>query len=188
MENENTVKNPLHILHLEDSPLDAEIIRERLIDAGFSFQLDLARDQQQFTDFLKKGDYDLILADYHLPAFEGEEALRLSKLHCPDVPFICVSGAIGDVKAVELIRQGATDYVSKTMLDKLAMTMVRAVDEARERSERRLAEEALRKKMVELQRFHNLTVDRELAMIQLKKEVNDLLRQSGREEKYRIVG
>ncbi len=135
----------MRILHLEDSPRDAEIIRERLLDSGFSLQLDLAANEQQFTAFLKSGSYDLILADYHLPAFEGEEALRLSKLYCPDAPFICVSGAIGEIKAVALLKQGATDYVSKNMLDKLSISIVRALDEEWERNERRLAEDALLK-------------------------------------------
>jgi CheY-like chemotaxis protein len=100
----------LRILHIEDSPKDAEIIRERLIDAGFAMQIDWATNEQEFTTFLQSGHYDLVLADYQLPAFDGEAALRLSKLICPDTPFICVSGAVGEEKAVELHNQGDTDY------------------------------------------------------------------------------
>lgn len=143
MTNQNNSKGLLRILHLEDSPLDAELIREQLIDGGFCLEVDQAKTEEQFTAFLKSGHYDLILADYHLPAFEGEEALRLAKKHAPGVPFICVSGAIGEIKAVELLKNGATDYVSKGMLDKLPLAIVRALDEAWERKERRLATESL---------------------------------------------
>jgi signal transduction histidine kinase len=142
MNSKNVLDKTLRILHLEDSPLGAEIIRERLIDAGFSLQLDLAANKEQFIAFLESGGYDLVLADYHLPAFEGEEALRLTKQYWPDLPFICVSGAIGEIKAVELLKEGATDYVSKALLDKLPLAIVRALDEEWERRERRLAEEA----------------------------------------------
>ncbi len=133
----------LRILHIEDSPKDAEIIRERLIDAGFAMQIDWATNEQEFTTFLQSGHYDLVLADYQLPAFDGEAALRLSKLICPDTPFICVSGAVGEEKAVELLKQGATDYVLKSRVAKLPLAMQRALKEVEERTARRLAEATL---------------------------------------------
>ncbi len=133
----------LRILHIEDSPKDAEIIRERLIDAGFAMQIDWASNEQEFTTFLKSGSYDIILADYQLPAFDGEAALRLTKLICPDTPFICVSGAVGEEKAVELLKLGATDYVLKSRVAKLPLAMQRALREVEERTARRLAEATL---------------------------------------------
>ena len=144
MINENDDKRVLRILHIEDSPQDAEIIRERLIDAGFSMQIDWATNELEFSSFLKSGGYDLILADYHLPAFDAPAALRLVQSLWPDIPFICVSGAIGEENAVELLKQGATDYIPKDRLDKLPLAMQRALDEVGERVARRLAEEALR--------------------------------------------
>jgi PAS domain S-box-containing protein len=143
MVNANVENRPLHILHVEDSSMDAEIIRERLIDAGFSLQIDWAANEQEFTGFLQSREYDLILADYHLPCFEAPAALQYVKRLSPGVPFICVSGAVGEEKAVELFKQGATDYVSKNGLDKLPLAMQRALDEVKQRNDRLLAEQAL---------------------------------------------
>ncbi len=137
-------KKQQRILHVEDSPRDAEIIRERLIDAGFSMQLDWAAGEQEFSAFLHGSQYDIILADYQLPGFDALEALKIAQTLAPDVPFICVSGAIGEDKAVEILRQGATDYVTKAQLDKLPLAVERALGEVRARTARRLAEEALR--------------------------------------------
>jgi PAS domain S-box-containing protein len=145
MNNENNTERPLRILHFEDSPRDAEIIGERMIAAGFSLEMDWASNEQQFTAFLQSRRYDLFLADYHLPCFDGIAALRMAKSLCPGVPFICVSGAIGEEKAVELLKLGATDYVLKDRLDKLPLTIKRALDENRERTAHRLAEEELLK-------------------------------------------
>ena len=95
---------------------------------------------------------------------------------------------VGEETAIELIKLGAVDYVLKDRLVRLPVAIKRALDEAKEKEIRRLAEESLKVKMKELQRFHDLTVGRELAMIELKKEVNELLLKSGQQEKYKIVG
>ncbi len=156
---ETDALNSLKILHLEDSPLDAEIIRERLTDAGFSCQLDWAANEQQFTAFLHSGGYDLVLADFHLPGIEGTEALRLTKSLCPGVPFICVSGAIGEEKAVQLLKEGATDYLPKERLDKLSMVIERALSEVKERTAHRLAEEEkalLEAKLIQAQKMESI--------------------------------
>ncbi len=134
----------LKVLHIEDSPRDAEIIRERLIDGGFSMQWDWAAGEQEFSGFLHGGQYDIILADYQLPGFDAPAALKLAQTLAPNVPFICVSGAIGEDKAVELLKQGATDYVTKARLDKLPLAVQRALGEVEAHTARRLAEEALR--------------------------------------------
>jgi len=140
----NEAEKRLRILHLEDSPRDAELIRELLVDAGFSPLIDWASNELEFTAFLRSNAYELILADYQLPGFEAPAALRLAKSLCPGIPFICVSGAIGEGKAVELLKLGATDYIPKDRLDKLPLAMKRALDEVAERSTRRAADEALR--------------------------------------------
>jgi PAS domain S-box-containing protein len=143
MVNENTATSMLRILHVEDSSLDAEIIRERLIDANFYMLIDWAANEEEYRSFLRQGQYDIILADYHLPGFDAPAALLLAQASCPRVPFICVSGAVGEENAVAILKLGATDYVSKNGLDKLPLAMQRALDEVRERNERWLAEEAL---------------------------------------------
>jgi PAS domain S-box-containing protein len=159
MSNENEPGKPLRILHLEDSPRDAELIRERLIDAGFSLQIDRASNEQEFTSFLQRGGYDLVLADYLIPGFEAPAAFRLAKSLCPGIPFISVSGAIGEEKAVELLKQGATDYVPKDRLDKLPLALERALDEVREHKARRLAEEALRESEAKYRRIVDTSIE-----------------------------
>ncbi|MFA6314668.1 MAG: GAF domain-containing protein, partial [Sterolibacterium sp.] len=155
MSDERGAQVPLRILHLEDSPRDAEIIRERLIDAGLSMQVDWAADERQFSSLLLRGGYDLILADYLLPGFDAPAALLLTKTFCPDIPFIAVSGAIGEENAVELLRLGATDYVLKDNLRKLPLAIERALDEAREQRARRQAEDALLRLTRELRAVSN---------------------------------
>lgn len=159
MDDEKNGGRPLRILHLEDSPGDAEIIRERLADAGFFLQVEWAANDQEYTAFLQSGGFDLVLADYRLPRFEAPEALRLMQSFCPGVPFICVSGAIGEEKVVELLKQGATDYVSKNRLDKLPLAMERALNEVRERTAHRLATEALRDSSELVQLLLNSTAE-----------------------------
>lgn len=134
---------PLRILHLEDSPLDAELIREWLIGAGLSIHLDWASNKREFTNFLQSGAYDLILSDYRLPDFAAPAALAMAKSVCPDIPFIAVTGAVGEEEAVEFLKQGATDYVLKGQLFKLLTAIERALDEFGERLARRQAEEKL---------------------------------------------
>jgi PAS domain S-box-containing protein len=139
----NRVK-PLRILHLEDSPRDAELIREKLIDTCFPLQLDWAANEHEFAKFLQSSGYDLVLADYLLPGFDAPAALALTKNLSPGLPFIIVSGAVGEEKAVELLKQGATDYVLKDRLDKLPLAIERALDEIGEQKARHRAEEELR--------------------------------------------
>lgn len=145
------VARPLRILHLEDSDQDAELVREWLTEAGLSIQLDWAVNEREFTAFLEIGGYDLILADYRLPGFDAPAALLLAKSFCPDIPFIAVTGAVGEEEAVAFLKQGATDYVLKGQLSKLPGAIERALDEFRERRARQQAEEMLRRLNRELQ-------------------------------------
>lgn len=143
MNNENDAGKSLRILHVEDSHSDAEIIRERLADFDSSIHIDWVADEQAFTSFLRRGGYDVIIADYNFPHFDGPSALRLAQSICPDTPFICVSGTIGEENAVELLKQGATDYVLKERLDKLPLALKRALAEVQERETRKQAEEKI---------------------------------------------
>lgn len=132
--------NPVRILHLEDSTLDAEFVRERLRPAGLATGLDLVSDRSEFVTRLKAERYDLILSDYQVPTFEGLAALDLAKRHQPETPFIFVSGAMGEEAAVEALKRGATDYVLKDRLIRLPAAVERALAEAREKAERQQAE------------------------------------------------
>ncbi len=177
----------LNILSLEDSLSDFEIIRERLLDEGFKMNLLRVEKESEFVRSLQNAKWDVILADFRLPGFDAFAALRFSREICPDVPFVCVSGSIGEETAIELIKSGAVDYVLKDRLARLPFAINRALDGAKDKKARSLADEALKERVDELQRFHDLTVSRELRMIELKKEVNALLGKSGEREKYKIV-
>jgi PAS domain S-box-containing protein len=134
---------PIQILLLEDDPADAELIHTRLIEAGLTCRINLTQTGAQFETALLDGGADIILADYRLPMYDGMSALRLAKEVSAGLPFIFVSGTMGEEAAIEALTQGATDYVLKHNLSRLAPAVQRALTEARERLERRRAERAL---------------------------------------------
>ncbi|MHB8056954.1 MAG: sensor histidine kinase [Desulfuromonadaceae bacterium] len=172
MSNKGVDGRALRILHIEDSSQDVEIIRERLLTAGFALQIDWASNEEQTTAFLRDGGYDLVLADYRLPGFSAQAALSLVQSLCPGVPFICVSGTIGEENTVEILKQGATDYVLKSRLDKLPLAMQRALYEARERKARQVADE-------ELERLHKTQEERVIEMVaDLRRKDQMLIQQS----------
>jgi DNA-binding NtrC family response regulator len=138
------MSHPLRILSLEDDPNDAELIQETLQGEGLANQLSRVDTQSAFRAALERGGMDLILADYTLPAFDGISALKLALGICPDVPFIFVSGTLGEEVAIEALKMGATDYVLKTRLSRLAPSVLRALRAASETAERKRAEKALR--------------------------------------------
>jgi len=186
--NEKTDLNTtLNILSLEDNIQDFELIRENLKSSGLSIIVTRVDNRHDFLSSLQNNQFDIILADFNLPGFDAFGALDISNEICPNVPFICVSGSIGEETAIELIKLGAVDYVLKDRLVRLPVAIKRALDEAKEKEIRRIAEESLKAKMEELQRFHNLTVGRELAMIELKKEVNKLTAQIEPKGKIKAV-
>lgn len=133
--------NVATILHLEDSALDAELIRDRLEKSGLAVAIELVRDRKEFTTQLLEHHYDLILSDYEVPGFNGLAALALTCEHRPDTPFIFVSGAMGEELAVDMLKRGATDYVLKHRLARLPAAVERALAESRDRSARRTAEQ-----------------------------------------------
>jgi two-component system cell cycle sensor histidine kinase/response regulator CckA len=138
------VKTPLRLLHLEDDPVDAELITTTLMEGNIPCQSQLVDTRQAFVAALKEGRMDLILADYSIPGFDGMTALTLARQHCPDVPFLFVSATIGEELAIDAMHQGATDYVLKQRLGRLVPSVQRALRELEDRAERKRAEEALR--------------------------------------------
>jgi PAS domain S-box-containing protein/putative nucleotidyltransferase with HDIG domain len=138
------VKNELRILHLEDNPVDAELVRETLASEGISCEIVRVETREDFLVAIEKRRFNLILADFTLPSFDGLSALVLAHERCPDVPFILVSGTMGEEVAIESLNGGATDYVIKEKLSRLAPAVRRALKEAEERIEHKRAEEALK--------------------------------------------
>ena len=138
------MKTPLRLLHLEDDPIDADLITATLKEGNIPCQSQLVDTRQAFVAALKEGRMDLILADYSIPGFDGMTALTLARQHCPDVPFLFISATIGEELAIDAMHQGATDYVLKQRLGRLVPSVQRALREIDDRAERKRAEEALR--------------------------------------------
>jgi signal transduction histidine kinase/FixJ family two-component response regulator len=135
----------IQILLLEDDSGDAELVQELLEAEGFVCEITRVQTRAEFVTALEHDEIDLILADYKLPSFDGVAALKLASSTRSHVPFIFVSGTIGEELAIEALKMGATDYVLKTGLSRLAPSVRRAMREADGRAERRKAEEALRR-------------------------------------------
>ncbi len=125
---------PLVILHLEDNEADAVLIRAALEEAGFECAIDRVDSRGAFFARLKTGGLDLILADHGLPGFDGIGALAIAHELCPDVPFIFVTGAMGEEIAIETLTHGATDYVLKHRMSRLAPAVRRALHEVARRT------------------------------------------------------
>lgn len=134
----------LDILMLEDVASDAELVKFELRKAGIDFAIRLVDTREGFLKELKTRVPQVILADYNLPSFDGLSALKLARKMCPEIPFIFVSGAIGEEVAVDTLKQGATDYVLKQRLARLGAAVERALEEAGVRRQRHQAQELLR--------------------------------------------
>ena len=126
---EQTMSTELRILVLEDNPYDAEIEIALLEKANYACEWKRVESQSEFMACLEKPDYDVIIADYNLPDFNGLIALELFREHNLDIPFIIVSGAIGDEKAIQCLKSGATDYVLKDRLLRLEYVVRRCLHE-----------------------------------------------------------
>jgi PAS domain S-box-containing protein len=140
------MENVINIVHVEDDPIDSELVLTRLVDAGLNCRLTRVQTRDELISILKNGAFpDIILADFRLPRFDGISAMRLANELCPHVPLIFVSGTIGEDAAIEALTQGSTDYVLKQNLSRLPSVVRRALQEARSQLERKRAEESVRK-------------------------------------------
>jgi len=131
---------PLRILLIEDSERDAARISLELRRAGYDAEISRVDTLPRFREELGRGGYDLVVSDYCLPSFSAPEALALFREHGIDVPFIVVSGAVGEDIAVEVMKSGAHDYVLKDRMMRLVPAIERELGEVKERGERRRAE------------------------------------------------
>ena len=140
----------LRVLHVEDNELDAELVALALRRGGFSVSVVAVHEEAGFVRELRAHRPDLVLADYNLPQWTGMGALDVLQREGLDIPLIMVSGTLGDVAAVECIKRGATDYVLKDGLARLPEAVRRALQEKHLLRLRRVAEEALARKVAEL--------------------------------------
>jgi diguanylate cyclase (GGDEF)-like protein/PAS domain S-box-containing protein len=144
MDDSEDSRKPLMILSLEDSPMDSSLIYEYLREnLNQDFHIDTVMKEQEFVSAISTKKYDLILSDFILPDFGGFEALRHLKLISPNTPLICLSGGIGEEAAVELLKNGAVDYVSKDKMGRLIHSVERAIREAKDQEELMEAQKSL---------------------------------------------
>jgi signal transduction histidine kinase len=162
---------PLSILLLEDNVLDAELTCESLGFADGECLTTRVDSRAAFEEAVRTRTFDVILADYSLPSFDGISALKIAQQYAPDTPFIFVSGALGEELAIETLKQGATDYVLKHRLERLRPSVLRALREKDARRQRQQAEERLRElasenaRLYEEARLANIAKDEFIAMI-----------------------
>ncbi|MDZ8093843.1 MAG: response regulator [Nostoc sp. DedQUE05] len=145
--------NVLRFLLLEDSLLDAELAQMILTEGGINCELIRVETGADFLAALETETFDLILADYALPSFDGISALEIARNRCPEIPFIFVSAALGEELAIEALKNGATDYVLKQRIGRLVPSVQRALREAKERRKRKQAEESLQKSEAKYRRI-----------------------------------
>ncbi len=134
----------IQVLHLEDDVRDRELVRMMLEGSEVRCAFTYAANASEFEQALSARPFDLILSDFTLPAYSGTRALAHAQAKYPDIPYVFVSGTIGEERAIESLKNGATDYVLKHRLERLLPAMQRALGQGRERARRREAEAALR--------------------------------------------
>jgi signal transduction histidine kinase len=152
-ERRDKVGGKLRVLVVEDEPADVELVLRALRQAGFEASGDVAQTAEEFTDLVRRNSYDVILADYKLPNWNGMESVEALRREGLDVPVIVVSGSLGELTAVECIKQGAADYVLKDHLARLPESVRRAMQEKRLREEHKQGQEALARSNQDLEQF-----------------------------------
>jgi signal transduction histidine kinase len=166
------MKSPLHILHLEDDANDAALVQSTLETEGITCAFTCVKNRDEFMAALERGGIDLILSDYALPGFDGMSALKIAQAKWPAIPLIFVSGMMGEERAIDSLKHGATDYVLKDRLARLVPAVRRALQEVKERVGRQQAEakrreysdkiQVLSRRLVEEQETERRRVAREL--------------------------
>src|SRR5882762_5610354 len=141
----NVAKNhPWNVLLVEDSADDAELCLRALRKAQSEVRCDVVKTPEEFSDRLHANTYDIVLADYALGMWTGVDALNIMRNKGQEIPFILVTGAIGEQEAVECIKRGMADYILKDRLERLPVAILRALEQKGLRDERQRAEQSLR--------------------------------------------
>ncbi len=148
---EQSSSRPLRVLLVEDSPSDAELTKWRLQQGGYACTFECVVNEAEMRGALRAGSPDLILSDFSLPGFDGMSALAIARAEAPGVPFIFLSGTIGEERAIEALKCGAIDYVLKSNPKRLVPAIQRALDEAALRRKNQAAEQHVARLAVVLQ-------------------------------------
>jgi two-component system, NarL family, sensor histidine kinase UhpB len=173
------VKKDIRVLLLEDNEADAELIQHAMRQANLSFTLTRVESESEFLTQLERHTPDVVLLDYSVPGFDGLKALTIAQQKQPDIPSIFVTGTLGEEVVIDMLKSGATDYVLKTHLSRLGPALERALREAKERVERKKAEERLRKSHAQLRALSiYLQYVREDERSRISRQVHDELGQA----------
>lgn len=133
----------IKILHLEDNQFDSQLVQSMFKRDNFKVDYHQTDSEEGYQSSLENGNFDLILSDYHLPDYSGSEALLFAKNHFPNIPFVFLSGTMGEDVAIESLLNGATDYVLKNKMERLVPALSRAYKESQANRARVEAEKAL---------------------------------------------
>jgi two-component system, NarL family, sensor histidine kinase UhpB len=164
----------VRILHLEDSRVDHALVKFALQRSQLSCDINLVDTMDDFQRELEAGGYDIVLADYHLPGFTGMDAWQLSRTLRPELPFVILSGAIGEAAAVEAMHEGVSDYLLKDNMQRLAHVIERAIEVSQTRQAKARADEELaesRRRLGELAEHLQTSIEQERADI--AREIHD---------------
>jgi signal transduction histidine kinase len=143
------MKSPLQILHLEDDPHDATLIQSLLETDGIACAMTRVETRDDFVAVLEYGGIDMIFSDFTMPEFDGMTATKIVRERWPELPIILVSGTLGEERAIDALKNGATDYVLKGRLNRLAPAVRRAMKEVETRTDR----ERLERQVIESQKM-----------------------------------
>ena len=133
----------LHLLIVEDNDDDAQLVLVKLRRAGYEPDYVRVDNEEALRNALRERDWQVVVSDYAMPGFSGLKALQILREHDKEIPFILVSGTVGEEIAVEAMRTGANDYIMKDNLARLVPAIERELRDSRERSDRRRTEDAL---------------------------------------------
>lgn len=134
------MRSLLRILHLEDDPNDAELAHASLEAGGIPCTIQRVETREEFVAALERGEIDLVLSDFSVPSFDGFSAIKMVQAKHPELPVILVSGTLGEEEAIDSLKNGATDYILKGRLGRLAPAVQRAMQEVDARVERQRLE------------------------------------------------
>jgi DNA-binding NtrC family response regulator len=149
----------IKILHLEDSIKDSELVQLNMNAGGIQYNYFLTDSEKGYSTILETESIDIILADYCLPEYSGSEALKLAKKKYPLIPFVYVSGSMGEDIAIIAMLNGATDYVLKHRMERLVPAIKRALNEVALEKKSKLAEDSLKVSEVRYRRLFESAKD-----------------------------